>query len=76
MPEAVTEWGNGYFRWQRISGSEWGFTHVLTALDPSKDDFGKRWMVHATGVKFPVREDGVTKVWSPFSYNPRTLEAR
>lgn len=68
----MNAFGNGYFRWEPISGSV--FTHVLIALDPAKDDFGKRWLVHATGARFPVSEDDTVQTWFPCRVDPRTME--
>lgn len=63
--------GNGYYRWQMISGSV--FTHLLTVLDTSKKDFGKTWLIHASEIKFPF--DGEMAItWFPTKYN-RNLEA-
>ena len=66
-----TAFGNGYYRWETVIGSV--FTHVLTALDVSKADFGKSWLVHATGTRFPIREDGFVETWFPCYVNQLTL---
>lgn len=58
---------NRYFRYDLISGSV--FTHVLYDKKTAK-----RWLVHATGVRFPFEGD-VATVWFPVHYNPYTLEA-